>query len=313
MKTTIIDIVTGFLGAGKTTLISEYATFRINQKERIVIIENEFGETGIDGELLCDVGLSVRELENGCICCTLKDDLFTILDDLMRNNPPDRIIIEPTGVFVFEDIFGIINDPKLNSSYKIGSVAAVCDAINFTQHQKRYNMFFKQQISHANSLYISKTDDMKAKDIIDIIESLQQIAPDADIIAKGLPDFTSSDWEALFHAEKQIDEQEHEHHSHYHHENESSHSGIKSVTISCNRAFSKSELYVALKLISSDEFGEIPRAKGFVAASDDNYFLFDVVGSQVSITDTGNKPRKARCTFIGSGIHKSGLMSLFNT
>jgi len=311
MKAIIIDIVTGFLGAGKTTLISEYATFRINQKERVVIIENEFGETGIDGELLGDAGLSVRELENGCICCTLKDDLFAILKDLMRNNPPDRIIIEPTGVFVFEDIFGIINDPKLNSRYKIGSVAAVCDAINFTQHQKRYNMFFKQQISHANSLYISKTDDMKAKDIIDIIESLQQIAPDADIIAKSLPDFTSSDWEALFHAEKLIEK--HEHHSHCHHENESSHSGIKSVTIPCNRSFSKDELHAALKLISSNEFGEIPRAKGFVATFDNDFLLFDLVGKQISITPVGNKPRKTRGTFIGSGISKSGLMRLFNT
>ena len=108
-KPIIVDLVSGFLGAGKTTLISRYAAFRIKQGERVAIIENEFGEMGIDGELLKDAGLTVTEIVNGCICCTMKDDLTSTLQSMCGDNPPDRVIIEPTGIFIIESISEILD------------------------------------------------------------------------------------------------------------------------------------------------------------------------------------------------------------
>ena len=320
-KPIIVDLVSGFLGAGKTTLISKYAAFRIKQGERIAIIENEFGEMGIDGELLKDAGLSVTEIVNGCICCTMKDDLTTTLALMCNDNPPDRVIIEPTGIFIIDGITEILNSPRIRDTHKLRGVVTVIDALGFTAQQHRYTMFFKRQILFANKLIMSKTGDMDKQNIIDTIDALREIVGDVDIEAKDWDTLTAGDWSHLFapkptvctldHEHDESCGHDHDHHDHDHDHEESSHGGFAGITVACTRALSKQELNNNLQRIATDEFGDIPRAKGFVPSGDGGYWQIDVVGDQIKIVQASQGERVARASFIGIGMDKSELVKLF--
>ncbi len=336
-KPITVDLISGFLGAGKTTLISKYAAFRIKQGERVAIIENEFGEMGIDGELLKDAGLSVTEIVNGCICCTMKDDLTSTLELMAGDNPPDRVIIEPTGIFIIDGITEVLDSPRIRDTHKLSGVVTVIDALGFAAQQHRYTMFFKRQILFANKLIMSKTGDMEQEHILDTIDALREIVGDVDIEAKDWDTLTARDWNNLFSPKPQVCELEHEHtdacshdhhdeheHDHVHdehdscahdhdhdHEEESSHGGFAGITVPCTRPLSKQELQGNLTRIAAEEFGDIPRAKGFVPNQDGGYWLFDVVGDQIKIVQASQGERVARASFIGIDMDKSELAKLF--
>ena len=342
-KPIIVDLVSGFLGAGKTTLISKYAAFRIKQGERVAIIENEFGEMGIDGELLKDAGLSVTEIVNGCICCTMKDDLTTTLELMCNDNPPDRVIIEPTGIFIIDGITEILDSPRIRDTHKLRGVVTVIDALGFTAQQHRYTMFFKRPILFANKLIMSKTVDMETPQILDTIEALREITGDVDIEAKDWDTLTTRDWNNLFAPKPTVctldhehdescghdhgHDREHEHdddtctldhehdescgHNHNHDHGESSHGGFAGITVPGIRAMSQQELDDILKRIASEEFGDIPRAKGFVPNANGGYWQLDVVGEQIKIKKAAEGEREARVSFIGIGMDKSSLAKLF--
>lgn len=334
-KPITVDLISGFLGAGKTTLISKYAAFRIKQGERVAIIENEFGEMGIDGELLKDAGLTVTEIVNGCICCTMKDDLTSTLELMCTDNPPDRVIIEPTGIFIIDGITEILNSPRIRDTHKLRGVVTVIDALGFVAQQHRYTMFFKRQILFANKLIMSKTGGMDKQNIIDTIDSLREIVGDVDIEAKDWDTLTAQDWNNLFapkphvctldheHNEECSHDHEHDHddpghevcahdHGHDHgHDEVSSHGGFAGITVQCTRPLSKQELHDNLKRIAAEEFGDIPRAKGFVPRQDGGYWLFDVVGDQIKIVEAAPGERVARASFIGIDMNKGQLAKLF--
>lgn len=324
-KPIIVDLVSGFLGAGKTTLISKYAAFRIKQGERIAIIENEFGEMGIDGELLKDAGLSVTEIVNGCICCTMKADLTTTLEAMCSDNPPDRVIIEPTGIFIIESISEILNAPSVAGTHKLSGVVTVIDALGFKKQQHRYTMFFKQQILFANRLTLSKTAEMSSDEIVDAIDALRDIVGNVEIEAKEWDDLTAADWDDLFAPKPSEDNHDHgdcDHdHSdcdhdhgvckHEHDEAESQHGGFRGITVPCSRSLSRHALSELLARITAEEFGDIPRAKGFVLGSEGGYWKFDVVGDQISIAQESEGERDARASFIGIDMIKSRLAELF--
>ncbi|MCK5129233.1 MAG: GTP-binding protein [Clostridiales bacterium] len=310
-KQIIVDLVSGFLGAGKTTLISKYAAFRIKQGERVAIIENEFGEIGIDGELLKDAGLTVTEIVNGCICCTMKVDLLTTLEGMCNDNPPDRVIIEPTGIFIIEGISEILNDDRIKYTHKLCGVVTVIDALGYKKQQHRYTMFFKQQILYANRLILSKIDGMSEAEIIDTIDALRDIVGNVQIEAKSWDDLTADDWDNLFASKNNDCDCEHTH-NHNHHQEEPTHGGFRGITVPCLRTLSKPELNDLLMRIVTEEFGDIPRAKGFVPNDNKGFWLFNLVGEQIKIVKATEAERDARASFIGINMNKNELAKLFS-
>ncbi len=312
-KPIIVDLVSGFLGAGKTTLISKYAAFRIKQGERVAIIENEFGEMGIDGELLKEAGLTVTEIVNGCICCTMKVDLLTTLEEMCNDNPPARVIIEPTGIFIIESISEILNADRIKHTHKLSGVVTVIDALGYKKQQHRYTMFFKQQILYANRLTLSKIDEMSETEIIDTIGALRDIVGNVRIEAKSWDNLTADDWDYLFASKNSDCEHTHKHdHVHHHNEEEATHGGFRGITVPCLRSLSKPELSDILARIVTEEFGDIPRAKGFVPDNNNGFWLFDLVGEQIKIVKATKAERNARANFIGINMNKSELAKLFS-
>lgn len=323
-KPIIVDLVSGFLGAGKTTLISKYAAFRIKQGERVAIIENEFGEIGIDGELLKDAGLTVTEIVNGCICCTMKVDLLTTLEEMCDENPPDRVIIEPTGIFIIEGISEILNDDRIKHTHKLSGVVTVIDALGYKKQQHRYTMFFRQQILYANRLTLSKIDKMSEAEIIDTIDALRDIVGNVQIEAKNWGNLMVDDWDNLFASKNSDCDCDHTHkhddstcdcehtHKHNHHKEKSTHGGFRGITVPCLRSLSKPEVCDILTRIVTEEFGDIPRAKGFVPDNNNGFWLFDLVGEQIKIVKATKAERDARASFIGINMNKSELAKLFS-
>ena len=153
-----IDVVSGFLGSGKTTFILKAIETGVFEGEKILIIENEFGDIPIDGMLLQNDDYTLIEISKGCICCSLKGDLIETLADVANNFQIDRVIIEPSGIFVTEDLFGILDHPKLVNRYVLNGIYTLVDIKFFQLIQFRYARFYESQIKHASHLILSRID-----------------------------------------------------------------------------------------------------------------------------------------------------------
>ena len=155
---TKIDIFSGFLGAGKTTLIKKLIK-EAYAGEKLVLIENEFGEIGIDGGFLKDAGINITEMNSGCICCSLVGNFSKALEQVLTEYNPDRIIIEPSGVGKLSDVIKAVqnlSDPKI----VLNSFTTVADATKCKMYMKNFGEFYNNQIEHANSIVLSRTDGM---------------------------------------------------------------------------------------------------------------------------------------------------------
>ncbi|MCX7842098.1 MAG: GTP-binding protein [Clostridia bacterium] len=308
------DVISGFLGAGKTTLLSKYAAYRIKQGERIAIIENEFGETGIDGAFLKNEGLSVYEIVNGCICCSLKGDIISTLKALAAEKDLARVIIEPTGIFMLNEIYEIIGVPELAGHYEINAVVTVVDGRNYLKQQKRYGWFFENQIKWAHRLILSKTGLIDKDAILRTIASLQEICTTLEIEAKLWDKFTDADWERLFGAgcpSLAAEDGECSCGCRYSHGGHLVHEGFSGVSIPCSRSFDRLSLEATVKMLSSGIFGDIPRAKGIVADESKGSIEFNYVNGDIEIRPRDKAAEKEYISFIGSGINKSALLKLF--
>ena len=153
---TKIDIVSGFLGAGKTTLIKKLLGESF-QGQKIVLIENEFGEIGIDGGFLKDAGVEITEMNSGCICCSLVGDFGTALKDVLERFSPDRIIIEPSGVGKLSDVIAAVQKVQHDTELEINSFVAVVDAVKCKMYMKNFGEFFNNQVESANTIILSRT------------------------------------------------------------------------------------------------------------------------------------------------------------
>jgi G3E family GTPase len=154
---TKIDIVSGFLGAGKTTLIKKLLKDAL-AGTRVVLIENEFGEIGIDGGFLKESGIEIREMNSGCICCSLVGDFGTSLREVMSTYAPERILIEPSGVGKLSDVMKAIQDAAEGSEMELNSAVAVVDASKCKIYIKNFGEFFVNQIEYAGTIILTRTD-----------------------------------------------------------------------------------------------------------------------------------------------------------
>lgn len=228
---TKIDIISGFLGAGKTTLIKKLLKDGLNGT-RVVLIENEFGEIGIDGGFLKEAGIEIREMNSGCICCSLVGDFGTSLKEVMDKYSPERILIEPSGVGKLSDVMRAIkNVTDETPDMELNSAVAVVDCTKAKVYIKNFGEFFTNQIENAGTVMLTRTDKADDKKIEEAVEMIRELNPKATIITTPMNEISgkeildtfegNNDLEAeLLKAVMEDESAGHHHHHHDHHHDE---------------------------------------------------------------------------------------------
>lgn len=190
-KMTKIDIISGFLGAGKTTFIKKLLEEAISG-EQVVLIENEFGEIGIDGGFLKDSGIEIREMNSGCICCSLVGDFGTSLAEVLTQYRPERIIIEPSGVGKLSDVMKAVIDVSADMDVELNSAVTIVDAAKCKMYMKNFGEFFNNQIENAGTIVLSRTDITDASKIQKDVEMIREKNANAVIITTPLDQLDGS-------------------------------------------------------------------------------------------------------------------------
>ena len=214
---TRIDIFSGFLGAGKTTLIRKLIAEGY-KNEKLVLIENEFGEIAIDGGFLQDAGVQITEMNSGCICCTLVGDFTKALKKVMDEFAPDRILIEPSGVGKLSDVAAAVE--RVEGAH-IGAKVTVVDAGKAKMYARNFGEFFNDQVANADLIVMSRTGSVKPEKILEATEILKALNPEAGLITTPWDQLTGAqileamDTNGLRH---ELEKMEHEHHHHHHHD-----------------------------------------------------------------------------------------------
>lgn len=169
---TKIDIISGFLGAGKTTLIKKLLKDALHN-EKIILIENEFGEIGIDGGFMEDAGIEIREMNSGCICCSLVGDFRVSLKKVLKEYTPDRIIIEPSGVGKLSDVMIAVQSVQEEAECILNSMTTVADANKCNMYMKNFGEFFNNQIEYAQTIVLSRTQNMKEDKLQEVVQEIR--------------------------------------------------------------------------------------------------------------------------------------------
>ncbi len=227
---TKIDVVSGFLGAGKTTLIKKLLADALNGS-KTVLIENEFGEIGIDGGFLQESGIEIKEMNSGCICCSLVGDFGTSLKEVISTYAPERILIEPSGVGKLSDVLKAIEKTAGALDVEINSAVAVVDATKAKMYIKNFGEFFINQIAYAGTIILSRTDKASAEKIAEAVALIREHNTQATIITTPIEELDGKDILATIEGADKIDdllaemmekakaEPEHHHHHHEYDEN----------------------------------------------------------------------------------------------
>jgi G3E family GTPase len=178
-----VNVISGFLGAGKTTLIRKLLTGSKLRSEKVVLLENEYGEIGIDGGFMKDAGITVTELNAGCICCTLAGDFQAAVDQLIDTYHPDRILVEPTGVGKLSEILAAVEKAKSrHSDIEVGGSATVVDAGKCRMYMKNFGEFFLDQVKSASTVIFSRTQLLDPERVEKSRQLIAEAHPDARII-----------------------------------------------------------------------------------------------------------------------------------
>ena len=226
---TKIDIFSGFLGAGKTTLIRKLIE-EAYKGQKIVLIENEFGDIAIDGGFLQDAGVEITEMNSGCICCTLVGDFKTALEEVIEKYQPDRVIIEPSGVGKLSDVAKAV--ASVADHAEMGAKITVVDATKCKMYIRNFGEFFNDQVQYADVIALSRTSGIKEEKLMTAVQMLKELNADAQIVSTPWEDLTGEQFMAAMEhrstlaqelAEMASHEEEHEHHHHHDEDEEHEH------------------------------------------------------------------------------------------
>ena len=222
---TKIDIISGFLGAGKTTLIKKLLKDAY-QNEQVVLIENEFGEIGIDGGFLKEAGIEIREMDSGCICCSLVGDFYTSLKEVIERYNPDRIIIEPSGVGKLSDVITAV-EKATDENVVLNSYTTVIDVTKCKTYLKNFGEFYRNQLEHAGAVILSRTDKVSAEKAEKTLELIRTVNEAAPVITTPIEQLSGEQILAVMEniktGAKSFEEElmeEHKHHHHHDHDEE---------------------------------------------------------------------------------------------
>lgn len=232
MAKTKIDIVSGFLGAGKTTLIKKLLKEALAGTQ-VVLIENEFGEIGIDGGFLKESGIKIREMNAGCICCSLVGDFGKSLKEVMEQYHPDRILIEPSGVGKLSDVMRAVNNAAVGTDMEMNSAVAVVDATKAKMYIRNFGEFFLNQIENAGTILLTRTDKASKEQIDEAVKLLREHNSKATIITTPLAELDgkvvldtiegNNDLQKEMLEEVLAEKEEEGHHHHHHHHHDEDH------------------------------------------------------------------------------------------
>ena len=334
---TKIDIVSGFLGAGKTTFIKKMLKEAF-AGEQVVLIENEFGEIGIDGGFLKEAGIEIREMNSGCICCSLVGDFGQSLKEVVDTYHPDRILIEPSGVGKLSDVMKAVQDVEEKLEIQLNSCTTVVDVTKCKLYKKNFGEFFSNQIQYAETIILSRTDRANTEKIEEAVALLRELNEHAAIITTPITELSGNKiletmesrqtlaeelWEKHHHESHHHEEHEscgcgcdcgceghHEHHHHHHHHHaEEVFTSWGKETI---HRYEKEEIADILKSLENEEkYGTILRAKGMVAGEDDTWIYFDMVPGEYDIRIDAAEYTGRICV-IGSKLQEENLDILFD-
>ena len=329
-----IDIISGFLGAGKTTLIKKLVADAF-QGEKLVIIENEFGEIGIDGGFLKESGIQITEMNSGCICCSLVGDFGNALKDVLEKYSPDRVIIEPSGVGKLSDVIKAVKN--IGDDVKINSTATVVDASKCKMYMKNYGEFYNNQIESAGTIILSRTQNVSEEKLAKVLTMIKEKNDEASVITTPWDQIDGKKildaMEKVNTLEKELLEEHHHHdgecgcgHEHHHHDHdedcgcghdhEHGHHHADDVFTSWGvetaHKFTEEELKdIVSKLASDKSFGDVLRAKGIVASDEGEWFHFDLVPEETELR-RGAADYTGRICVIGSNLNEDAIKELFH-
>lgn len=332
---TKIDIISGFLGAGKTTLIKKLLKEAFSG-EQVVLIENEFGEIGIDGGFLKESGIEIREMNSGCICCSLVGDFGKSLKEVVDTYHPDRILIEPSGVGKLSDVIKAVQDVQEQIDAKLNSFTTVVDVTKCRIYRKNFGEFFSNQIEYAGAVILSRTDKAKPEKVEESAAILRELNGKAPFITTPIAQLSGKKILETMESGRSLEEEllsgmlcpecghhhEDHHHDHAHsHEGEHHHHGHEGhhhadeVFTSWGRetihTYTREQIADILKVLEEDSAcGSVLRAKGMVAGADGEWIYFDMVPEEHEIR-TGAPEYTGRVCVIGAELKEEKLAELF--
>lgn len=318
-----IDVISGFTGAGKTTLINKLLEY-LSGKENVVVLENEFGEIGIDGSILSKSGVQVKEISGGCICCTLHGNFVLAIRELIDKYKPERILVEPTGLGKLSDVLSALETAKDDKhEFEINMLVSVLDPLRFSFYKEMFGDFFFDQLVKTNAIIFSRSQSIDSSLCEKICNELKCINSDAYIITKPWEDISSEQMlyllEEASKSKKIIFEileisecHNHQQHDHKHHHNYQEEFGITSVSFLPSIAYSEKEFKNKLNiLMCEDEYGIIIRGKGYFKTFSNRFYRFDYVYNELNLCEEKNIPSE-RLVFIGKNLNESAIKKLFS-
>ena len=338
---TKVTIISGFLGAGKTTFIKKLIE-EIYKGQKVVLIENEFGEIGIDGGFLKDAGVQINEMNSGCICCSLVGDFGKALKQVSYDYTPDMIIIEPSGVGKLSDVIAAVENVKEEADLELENFITVADATKCKLYMKNFGEFYNNQIESATTVVLSRTQNVDEAKLETAVNLIKEHNDKASIITTPWDELTGEQIiSALKHTSlvddmlKDMDicpecghhheddeeccHHDHEHHDHdhdgecCHHEHGHHHADdvFNSWGTETPHKYDREEIEAILKrLVETEEFGVILRAKGMVPDKNGSWIYFDAVPGEYELRD-GQPEYTGKLCVIGTNVEPEKMEELF--
>lgn len=347
---TKIDIISGFLGAGKTTFIKKMLKEAF-QGEQVVLIENEFGEIGIDGGFLKDSGIEIREMNSGCICCSLVGDFGKSLKEVVETYHPDRILIEPSGVGKLSDVIKAVQDVQGEIDAQLNSFTTVVDATKCRLYRKNFGEFFSNQVEYAGAIILSRTDKAKPEKVEESYQILRELNEKAPIITTPIAQLSGDKLLETMEHSKSLEEEllseivcpecgghhehgescgcghEHhhegheDHHAHgdscgcghdHHHDHGHHHADEVFTSWGCEtiRKYTEDEISNILKTLESDDSYGTILRAKGMVAGDSEWIYFDMVPEEHEVR-SGSAEYTGRICVIGSDLKEEKLAELF--
>ena len=347
---TKIDIISGFLGAGKTTLIKKLIKEGF-KGEKLVLIENEFGEIGIDGGFLKEGGVEITEMNSGCICCSLVGDFGKALKNVLENYKPDRVIIEPSGVGKLSDVIKAVQNVDEGMDVQLNARVAVVDALKCKMYMKNFGEFFNNQIESATSIILSRTQKVSEAKLEECVKMIREHNEKAAVVTTSWEDITGEKLLSVMESKESLEmelmhehdhhhdhdheccghdhhdhdhecgDHDHDHHDHDHeccghdHDHHHHHHADEVFTswgVETPHKYAEEEIKEALETLSqSEEYGIILRAKGILQNKEGQWFCFDMVPGEYEIREE-NADYTGRLCVIGTKLDEEGLKRLFS-
>ncbi|MDT3701197.1 MAG: GTP-binding protein [Thermincola sp.] len=333
MKTKI-DVISGFLGAGKTTLIKKLIEEKLNS-EKLVLIENEFGEIGIDGSILKESNIEVQEINSGCICCTLVGDFEKAIDEIVAKYNPNRIIIEPSGVGKLSDVIKAVESSRLRDKLIINMLVTVVDVLKYQIYSVNFSEFFENQIQYASTIILSRTQKADSKKMEFAFNAIRQLNNQSNIVTTPWEELSAecliavAEQDKVISLEHQLNHIQHpasgshvhsedcnygchdSHSANYHSHNHHADEVFDVWGAETPRMFDISELKSIVNDLAQNHYGVVLRGKGILQVGKDKWVQFDYVPGEVEFKDA-SPDYSGRICVIGKNLSKGELGKLFD-